>query len=661
MRMQHVVAAVIMVTVVQFLVWNSISKASRSRGTSPTVGTKLMDRFRRYPDEPDPPVQAQALEPLLEHGLAPPGSSADPLDHSSSHGNTSVGSDHAIGTSEEAGHLAAPSALPNDQLGSPEEQNAKGGPLPQAPEQLSEHPAVVARGPGPEPLRVDGPLEAAPGAPAGRAREPQPPEASGAGDSEDAGGHNGTERRAVMAQRRAVGLLQPEVPVPRSEVGAVGLESGAAAAGEAPALSLQQQPKPPAAVGPGASAAPAGGASAAVQGVQQSEAVGGALGVPLHPTGAEGALAAAEATRRVAERLVGAMAPRVLGSAGAGAGAGAAKEAGAAEETGAAPAAGGAHVSGLEARCAALGDARGAESVRLGCACVLERSRLRALHCFLARAPELAPAASARIGALAGGPGVRALAHAREILSYGSRVPGEAGWNRTLAHIEGVFARLGGGWALERDCFTAQTPLGARPMCNLVASFRPEAGPCLLDLAAHFESKFFADAEFPAATDSAAPVGMLLELAEALSGALAAAADAPCLRLLFLDGEEAFVAWSESDSLYGARHLAAAWEAAPDPHRPGRRRLESMTTLVLLDLLGYRHPRLTWHFAETRPLFARLQGAESRLRAAGLLDSSAERNPQAPPPPPSLPTVAPTRVPTVHSLPPSLRATLRRT
>ena len=111
MRMQHVVAAVIMVTVVQFLVWNSISKASRSRGTSPTVGTKLMDRFRRYPDEPDPPVQAQALEPLLEHGLAPPGSSADPLDHSSSHGNTSVGSDHAIGTSEEAGHLAAPSAL----------------------------------------------------------------------------------------------------------------------------------------------------------------------------------------------------------------------------------------------------------------------------------------------------------------------------------------------------------------------------------------------------------------------------------------------------------------------------------------------------------------------------------------------------------------------
>ena len=275
--------------------------------------------------------------------------------------------------------------------------------------------------------------------------------------------------------------------------------------------------------------------------------------------------------------------------------------------------------------------------MRLGCACVLERSRLRALHCFLARAPELAPAASARIGALAGGPGVRALAHAREILSYGSRVPGEAGWNRTLAHIEGVFARLGGGWALERDCFTAQTPLGARPMCNLVASFRPEAGPCLLDLAAHFESKFFADAEFPAATDSAAPVGMLLELAEALSGALAAAADAPCLRLLFLDGEEAFVAWSESDSLYGARHLAAAWEAAPDPHRPGRRRLESMTTLVLLDLLGYRHPRLTWHFAETRPLFARLQGAESRLRAAGLLDSSAERNPQAPPPlPPSL-------------------------
>lgn len=32
------------------------------------------------------------------------------------------------------------------------------------------------------------------------------------------------------------------------------------------------------------------------------------------------------------------------------------------------------------------------------------------------------------------------------------------------------------------------------------------------------------------------------------------------LMLLFFDGEEAFVDWSETDSLYGSRHLAHKWQ-----------------------------------------------------------------------------------------------------
>ncbi|NWX06608.1 QPCT cyclotransferase, partial [Caloenas nicobarica] len=35
------------------------------------------------------------------------------------------------------------------------------------------------------------------------------------------------------------------------------------------------------------------------------------------------------------------------------------------------------------------------------------------------------------------------------------------------------------------------------------------------------------------------------------------------LQLLFLDGEEAFGAWSSTDSLYGARHLAARMAQTP--------------------------------------------------------------------------------------------------
>lgn len=34
------------------------------------------------------------------------------------------------------------------------------------------------------------------------------------------------------------------------------------------------------------------------------------------------------------------------------------------------------------------------------------------------------------------------------------------------------------------------------------------------------------------------------------------------LMLIFFDGEEAFQNWSDSDSLYGSRHLAKKWEQA---------------------------------------------------------------------------------------------------
>ncbi|NWV86371.1 QPCT cyclotransferase, partial [Dasyornis broadbenti] len=53
---------------------------------------------------------------------------------------------------------------------------------------------------------------------------------------------------------------------------------------------------------------------------------------------------------------------------------------------------------------------------------------------------------------------------------------------------------------------------------------------------------------------------LLLELATALDTRLrhrGAQEPQVTLQLLFLDGEEAFEAWSDSDSLYGARHLAA--------------------------------------------------------------------------------------------------------
>lgn len=35
------------------------------------------------------------------------------------------------------------------------------------------------------------------------------------------------------------------------------------------------------------------------------------------------------------------------------------------------------------------------------------------------------------------------------------------------------------------------------------------------------------------------------------------------LMLIFFDGEEAFLEWNDSDSIYGSRHLAKKWENTP--------------------------------------------------------------------------------------------------
>lgn len=55
---------------------------------------------------------------------------------------------------------------------------------------------------------------------------------------------------------------------------------------------------------------------------------------------------------------------------------------------------------------------------------------------------------------------------------------------------------------------------------------------------------------------------MLINLAIVLDGYLNQNRDNNdlSLKLLFFDGEEAFLHWNALDSIYGARHLAQKWE-----------------------------------------------------------------------------------------------------
>lgn len=77
----------------------------------------------------------------------------------------------------------------------------------------------------------------------------------------------------------------------------------------------------------------------------------------------------------------------------------------------------------------------------------------------------------------------------------------------------------GYGWDVKLQDFDADTPIGKKKMTNIIATLNPNADR-VLALAAHYDSKLLPPQNgkyFVAATDSAVPCAMLLDMARVLS------------------------------------------------------------------------------------------------------------------------------------------------
>ena len=133
-------------------------------------------------------------------------------------------------------------------------------------------------------------------------------------------------------------------------------------------------------------------------------------------------------------------------------------------------------------------------------------------------------------------------------------------------------------------------------------------------LAAHYDSKYFRSTKFIGATDSAAPCALLTELAHSLDPLLGQPKNQDVtLQIIFFDGEEAFVNWTPTDSIYGSRHLAQRWD--------NDKILGGVELFVLLDLLGYPQPVILNYIEKTSPMYERLKRIEDRLRKQNLLNT----------------------------------------
>ncbi|PJF18129.1 putative m28 zn-peptidase glutaminyl cyclase [Paramicrosporidium saccamoebae] len=172
------------------------------------------------------------------------------------------------------------------------------------------------------------------------------------------------------------------------------------------------------------------------------------------------------------------------------------------------------------------------------------------------------------------------------------------------------------GWHFETDRFQRDTVIGKKVFTNLIATANPFAKQRII-LCAHYDSKIdFMDGSqkvtnFVGATDSAWPCALLLELAASLPRG----SDDLTIQMVFFDGEESFLDWSRSDSLYGANHLAHVWSGSAQSHQ----RLDKIKYMMLLDLLGAPSPKFYSFFQDTAPVFQKLALAESDARRKGLL------------------------------------------
>jgi glutaminyl-peptide cyclotransferase len=169
--------------------------------------------------------------------------------------------------------------------------------------------------------------------------------------------------------------------------------------------------------------------------------------------------------------------------------------------------------------------------------------------------------------------GASALAFTAKAVSFGPRPPGSEQIRRLQEYIAGQLK-------LDRceitvDPFTTQTPLGPIRMQNIIAHFRGSSGRAVA-LTGHYDTKSMPGTNFVGANDGGSSAGFLLELARVL-GARPVKDD---VYLVWLDGEEAFVRWSESDGIYGSRHLAARWSADGT--------LGRLKALINVDMIGDR-------------------------------------------------------------------------
>jgi glutaminyl-peptide cyclotransferase len=172
----------------------------------------------------------------------------------------------------------------------------------------------------------------------------------------------------------------------------------------------------------------------------------------------------------------------------------------------------------------------------------------------------------------------RAFEYTREVTAFGERYMGNENHKKLERYI---YDHLKGD-QVEDDAFTADTVEGKFPVRNIIAKF-PGTKDGIIVIMGHYDTNYWLRGTgYVGANDGGSSTAILLEFANQLrgggSGGSGKKRDGYSVWLVWTDGEEAVKSWSETDSLYGTRHLAEKWE------KDGT--LKKIKALIVMDMIG---------------------------------------------------------------------------
>jgi glutaminyl-peptide cyclotransferase len=192
--------------------------------------------------------------------------------------------------------------------------------------------------------------------------------------------------------------------------------------------------------------------------------------------------------------------------------------------------------------------------------------------------------------------GQKAYDFTSKLVSFGPRPPESDASHRTQEYILTELRDFG--CTVDTDDFHSPTPIGALAMKNIIAKV-PGSGPGIILLLTHYDTLRLDN--FVGAVDGGSSTGLMLEIARDYCGGAKKGPNA--VWIAFLDGEEAQVVvngvaqWTDTDSVYGSRELAARMAVAGD--------LKNVRAVILADMVGPKNLKIKREENST-PWLARL-------------------------------------------------------